>query len=76
MLRAFFISLSIAIAASLVMADDSIVNEQILRRDWLKQAELRFAPGTGGQGVSCEDDAIGAIDGVINGKWGFHTDNQ
>ncbi len=42
-----------------------------LERDWLRQASLRYSiePGK----VTCEEDAAGAVDGVINGKWGFHT---
>lgn len=41
--------------------------EQI-EADWLRQDAVRsFGP------VTPEEDAVGACDGVKNGKWGFHT---
>ena len=41
--------------------------EQI-EADWLRQDAVRdVAP------VTPEEDAVGACDGVKNGKWGFHT---
>jgi len=46
--------------------------EQQLKRDWLRQAELRYANANDGK-VSCEEDAAGAVNGTITGKWGFHT---
>jgi cytochrome c553 len=54
--------------------------DEILRRDWLRQAERRFvdepnlrakAPAAS---ASREADAAGAVDGVVNEPWGFHTD--
>ena len=51
--------------------------QDVLRRDWVRQAELRFAeepnlrakPST----ASREADAAGAVDGVTGEPWGFHT---
>ena len=39
--------------------------------DWLRQDAKRSptAPGA----ATCEEDAGGAVDGVKDGKWGFHT---
>ncbi|MCU0959810.1 MAG: discoidin domain-containing protein [Pirellulaceae bacterium] len=46
-----------------------------LEADWLVQARLRTAPlGGAGSRVAPVDDAAGGCDGVINGKWGFHTE--
>jgi len=46
---------------------------EMLQRDWLRQAELRYSTTAE---VSPEDDAAGGVDGVIDGKWGFHTDSE
>ena len=43
-----------------------------LKQDWLRQAELRYTTMENGK-VSPEEDAAGAVDGIITGKWGFHT---
>ena len=83
MVRSLFACLSILVVAGAAIADEgshaarnsSVVSERMLQRDWLRQAELRYAPGDG-KGVTCEDDAIGAVNGVIDGTWGFHTENQ
>ncbi|MCL2119872.1 MAG: discoidin domain-containing protein, partial [Planctomycetaceae bacterium] len=75
MTRTLIACLSIVIIAGTAVADDSVVWEQILQRDWLRQAELRYAPGSG-KTIACEEDAVGAVNGVIDGTWGFHTENQ
>ena len=48
-----------------------------IEADWLRQDLLRDAE-TAAQGreVTPEQDAIGAFDGIKNGKWGFHTENE
>ncbi|MBE0535226.1 MAG: discoidin domain-containing protein [Phycisphaerae bacterium] len=44
--------------------------------DWLRQAVLRGpGPAVGGN-VTPESDAAGGVDGVIDGKWGFHTQQE
>jgi len=64
-----------------VRADTSapITAEQI-EADWLRQDELRnrssAARPAGDKNVSVEQDAAGAVDGVKNGNWGFHTNNE
>jgi len=50
-------------------------NQGRLERDWLQQAELRYS-ATAHETISCEEDAAGGVDGVIDGKWGFHTEAQ
>ena len=40
--------------------------------DWLRQDAKRLAAVPGP--VTREEDAAGAVDGVKDGKWGFHTD--
>jgi Tol biopolymer transport system component len=44
-------------------------------QDWLRQAEVRYSP-VSSTAVSPEADAAGGVDGVINGAWGFHTENE
>ncbi|MBI5833496.1 MAG: discoidin domain-containing protein [Armatimonadetes bacterium] len=41
--------------------------------DWLTQDKLR---GQTAVAMNTAEDAAGAVDGVINGEWGFHTNNQ
>jgi hypothetical protein len=41
--------------------------------DWLLQEELRVPTPPA---VTPEDDAVGAVDGIINGEWGFHTERE
>jgi len=54
--------------------------DDILRRDWLRQAELRFCEEpnlrTKAAAVTPEADAAGAVDGVFNESWGFHTERE
>ena len=61
-------------AVSVVWAETA---EEILRRDWLRQADLRFSEEpnlrTKKSAATCEADAAGAVDGVVNEPWGFHT---
>ena len=46
--------------------------------DWLLQARVRAGKNqaTARGRVSRADDAAGAVDGVKNGRWGFHTLNE
>jgi hypothetical protein len=53
----------------------AITPEQI-EADWLRQDELRSGSATSGGAIAPQQDAAGGCDGVINGKWGFHTENE
>jgi len=67
-----------AVVAALFLVPTLSIAEEVadftnmLQRDWLRQAELRYSATTGGI-VSCEDDAAGGVNGVIDENWGFHT---
>ncbi|MGL4943493.1 MAG: discoidin domain-containing protein [Thermoguttaceae bacterium] len=54
--------------------------QQMVIDDWLTQARVRLQTGAAntheGEAVTREDDAAGAVDGVANGEWGFHTENE
>lgn len=50
-------------------------SEQQIETDWTLQAVVR-AMGPAGNSVTTSQDAAGGCDGVINGKYGFHTDLQ
>lgn len=53
------------------------VTTKQIESDWLCQQELRnFTMISGNREVTPELDAIGACDGIKNGKWGFHTENE
>ena len=54
-------------------ADAPVVRTQAqVEADWLQHDELARR-GPGAAGIKPEDDALGAVDGVKDGKWGFHT---
>jgi hypothetical protein len=56
-----------------------VLSPQQLEADWLRQEEVRGQPGVPGHpatNVKPEEDAAGGVDGVKNGQWGFHTENQ
>jgi len=57
-------------------AEQAITRGQI-EADWLRQDLVRNS-GPAGQGkkVTPEQDAVGAFDGIKNGQWGFHTENE
>ncbi len=46
-----------------------------VRQDWLTQNAVRWN-GPGGSVATTVEDARGAVDGVIDGSWGFHTGLQ
>ena len=60
--------LAVMMTASLSAAD--WLKEEI-ERDWLRQEAVRQQGSVAG--VTTESDAAGAVDGVKNGQWGFHT---
>jgi hypothetical protein len=66
-----------ALPSSVLLADGPAVTREQLEADWLRQLELRFKPSPGGRSsVTVTEDAAGAVDGVKDGKWGFHTENE
>jgi hypothetical protein len=70
---AFGLSLLAASAASLAGEPDGQ-----LEADWLLQLgrRARGAEARSPAGVTTVEDAAGAVDGVKDGKWGFHTENE
>ena len=69
------------IAFSVASAGGLAVTAGQIEADWLRQAELSVsrpvAARPGGQGkVTAQQDAAGAVDGHIDGRWGFHTANE
>jgi hypothetical protein len=60
-------------------AEDAGIGPRQIEADWLRQEVVRgSAPAAGGQGgqVKPHEDAIGGCDGVKNGRWGFHTEDE
>jgi hypothetical protein len=47
-----------------------------IEADWRHQDEMRRTGATSGPQVKPEEDAVGGVDGVKNGKWGFHTQHE
>lgn len=59
------------------IGDQPAVTRVQLEADWLRQFELRALGRTTGHGqVTAEEDAAGAVDGIKDGKWGFHTAHE
>ena len=70
------IGLSVVLTLALSLNASVISTEQI-KADWLKQNELRSPGLYGGKTkVTVASDAAGGCDGVIDGMWGFHTENE
>jgi len=77
-------SLALAVAfvvispLSAISAEDNPdIRSSQIEADWLHQEELRKTSKVSADGkVTPEQDASGACDGVKNGKWGFHTENE
>ncbi len=65
----------LALAATELLATDNAPPPTHLQieADWLRQDVKRLAPTAGTSTVTREADAAGAVDGVKNGQWGFHT---
>ena len=50
---------------------------EAVEADWLLQDKVRTAARVKrGKPATTQSDALGAVDGVIDGKWGFHTLNE
>ncbi|MBM3890533.1 MAG: hypothetical protein FJ388_15585, partial [Verrucomicrobia bacterium] len=56
----------------------AVITPQQIEADWLRQEELRERPVVAGKGkdVKPEQDALGGVDGIRTGQWGFHTENE
>ncbi len=52
------------------------VTPEAIEADWLHHDAMRRTGPTAGDRVKPEEDAAGGVDGVKNGKWGFHTQNE
>ena len=68
--------LAVALAApAIVRAQPGADWKARVEADWLKQEERRsMSPMVGN--ATTQEDALGAVDGVKDGKWGFHTGNE
>ncbi|MCX7597766.1 MAG: discoidin domain-containing protein [Armatimonadetes bacterium] len=53
-------------------AESRVRSWEQIEADWLRQAEVRWR-GAGIPTADPREDALGAVDGVKDGKWGFHT---
>ncbi|NLF68812.1 MAG: hypothetical protein GX575_07130 [Candidatus Anammoximicrobium sp.] len=71
------LSLSMAAWSPTATRAEPAVTRAQLEADWLRQLELRYPRVAASRGnVTKEEDAAGAVDGVKDGKWGFHTENE
>lgn len=64
-------------ADTTAVTSTAAVTPQQVEADWQRQTELRNrSAATSGKAVTPEEDAGGGVDGVKNGKWGFHTEHE
>ncbi len=56
--------------------DPQTVAARQIEADWLRQEVLRPSGPVVGKQVAPESDARGGCDGIKNGYWGFHTDEE
>jgi len=69
------IAVVILVAPAMARAQSGADWKARVEADWLKQEERRStAPMVGN--ATTQEDALGAVDGVKDGKWGFHTANE
>jgi mono/diheme cytochrome c family protein len=52
-----------------------VITTAQIEADWLRQAVVRSLPSLGTQ-ITTQQDAAGACDGVIDGHFGFHTQQE
>ncbi|MHC4368024.1 MAG: HzsA-related protein [Planctomycetota bacterium] len=77
-----FLALTVLIAGMPIQASRtagaaSAVTHSQIEADWLRQEQVRVAQAIPVKGkVAPEQDAIGATDGVKDGAYGFHTENE
>ena len=67
------------IFAACVAADaagGSVQFRAAVEADWLLQDRVRTGARVRRGRPTTRNDALGAVDGVIDGKWGFHTQNE
>lgn len=60
------------------VSSGAVISRQQIEADWLRQEQVRRigaspAPNPANLAVTAEQDAAGAVDGVKDGRWGFHT---
>ena len=70
---AVFSFLCFCVSGPALHGDEASDFQKNLRQDWLRQAELRFRDAGPRVTTVPEEDAIGGVDGIIDGKIGFHT---
>lgn len=76
-LAAFTTAVLLGAAAAAAAQMEAGAARRMVELDWARQDAVRVASAAGKAGaVKPEEDAAGGVDGVINGKWGFHTDNE
>ena len=70
-------SVLIAVLALIAQRRAQAITAAQIEADWLRQESLRNRPAQRvGKDVRPEDDAAGGCDGVKDGQFGFHTENE
>ena len=65
------------LSANRTQAAGTAITRVQIEADWLRQDLLRSGEAAAqGRQVTPEQDAVGALDGIKNGEWGFHTENE
>jgi hypothetical protein len=74
--KTLLVAVFVVLIAGPLLNSAEITAERI-QADWFRQEQVRHNDAVpAGGGITPEQDAIGACDGVKDGKWGFHTENQ
>jgi hypothetical protein len=82
--KTVLILLTSTAAIAAIQADESnsgraatVISREQIEADWLRQSKVRrmASVSTGGK-VTTRQDAAGGCDGIKDGKWGFHTENE
>lgn len=57
------------------LSANTVITNQQIESDWLEQAMTRYHHAIPSE-ISRHSDAAGGCDGIINGQWGFHTQDE
>jgi len=68
-----FAIVMVALIGAEAGAAEAVITPQQIEADFLRQQELRECSAKVLGPVEPADDAAGGVDGVKNGRWGFHT---
>jgi len=72
----WLVAAAVNVCSALASVEAPAPSHDQIEADWLRQDTKRLTPAATTQDVTREQDAAGGVDGVKDGKWGFHTEHE